>query len=726
MAAPKKLSAKQAKINLAQAELLAEKAYNSSSPQEQILLVQEALELSQDCVNAYLLLSQLAETSEESLPLLQQAVEAGHRVLKEDFEHSMGVFWLVPETRPYMQARQWLSECLVDLGQVEEAIDHDWKTLQLNPNDNQGIRYALMSKLLQVNRIDDLGRLIGQYSDDYSAEWKYTQALLAFMKEGDTAVSQKLLHQAEEYNKHVPEYLTKVKPFPREHPESISPGEDSEAVSYCGEFLRHWRGISGAIPWLRSTLSISPQKDPVKRPKLPHWSKVKHLFEQIPQDKDIHWEVDLIQLQPSPTGVRAWVFIVVEENSGELVANELWEQRPRDSELLPILLQAIRSPGDREPTRPGRIYMRRKMLLKAWSPKLAQIDIQCKYCDSLLSVMDASGQLQQYLERGEVDILSEHLDLEQIPQSIGEVWQVDVAQLPTWIEIAGQMTRPTACLVFDPGTDLVLSTNIREEVTDEIWWDTIKNTMVQPFAGEARRPGVIEITPHAPFENLRDRLEEIGVRCVVCEELPLTKELFTDLADHLGGPQRIQPLTRSPGISVEQIGQLFTTAAQFYRAAPWNKISGYTIICIETDDLSSGPWYAMIMGQQGMELGIALYEDLELLQMILAEKFSDEEGSRRTSAISLTFGEEWDIAPEDLDAMKEHNWPVADAEAYPSVLRINPGMTIRVPLAWEIELLVASLQSILSFLDEPGLTHTHTTTTATREFTLKLTQLPGQ
>lgn len=725
MAAKRKPSKKQAKENLAQAELLIERASESRLPQEQILLAQAALELSQDCVDAYLLLSRYADTPEEALPLLQQAVDAGQRLLGRDFECYQGMFWQFPETRPYMQARHWLSECLVDLGRVKEAIDHDWEILELNPNDNQGIRYCLMSKLLQVNRIADLDRLISQYSEDYSAEWKYTQALLAFLKEGDTAASRKLLHEAEEYNKFVPEYLTKAKPLPRELPEYISPGEDSEAVSYCGEFLRHWRGISGAIPWLRSTLTIFPQKNLAKKPKAPPWAKVKHLFEQIPQDKEITWEVDLAQLQPDPTGERAWVFVVVEESTGEMVASEFWEDRPRDSELLPILLDAIRSPRDREPTRPGRIYLRRKMLLKSWSPKLAQIDITCEYFDSLMLAMVACDQLQQSLMRNEEEISSDDLDLEQFPQSIGEVWQVAVAQLPTWIEVAGQMTRPTACLVFDSEKDLVLSTVLREEETEEIWWTGILTAMSQPTMGEARRHGVIELTPHAPAENLMQRLEEIGVQCVVGEESPLAKELFSGLANHLGGSQRIQPLTKAPGISVEQIGQLFTTAAEFYSAAPWNKISGDTTICIETDDLSSGPWYAVIMGQQGVELGIAIYEDLELLQKIMTGKLSDEENSRRTSAISLTFGEEWDIAPEDLDAMKEHNWPVAEAEAYPSVLRVNPGMAIRVPLAWEIELLVASLQSILSFLNQSGPTHTFTTTTASREITLKLTRLPG-
>ena len=41
---------------------------------------------------------------------------------------------------------------------------------------------------------------------------------------------------------------------------------------------------------------------------------------------------------------------------------------------------------------------------------------------------------------------------------------------------------------------------------------------------------------------------------------------------------------------------------------------------------------------------------------------------------------------------------MAGPEAYPLVLRINPGMAVRPPLAWELELLEACLRAIPKFL----------------------------
>ena len=55
------------------------------------------------------------------------------------------------------------------------------------------------------------------------------------------------------------------------------------------------------------------------------------------------------------------------------------------------------------------------------------------------------------------------------------------------------------------------------------------------------------------------------------------------------------------------------------------------MIRIECDRYESGPWFAVIMGQSGLTLGLALYEDLALLRRMWAGKLSDEEGPGRPS-----------------------------------------------------------------------------------------------
>jgi hypothetical protein len=104
------------------------------------------------------------------------------------------------------------------------------------------------------------------------------------------------------------------------------------------------------------------------------------------------------------------------------------------------------------------------------------------------------------------------------------------------------------------------------------------------------------------------------------------------------------------------------------------------------------------MGQSGIEQGLALYEDLKLLHSLLAGNLTDEEYARRTSALSVTYGEAFDMAAEDFDAAEEHEWTVAGPDAYPCVLRVNPGMAVRTPLKWELDLLEGCLHAIPDFL----------------------------
>jgi hypothetical protein len=48
-----------------------------------------------------------------------------------------------------MRARLGLVQALRDLGRDDEAVAHYRELLELNPGDNQGVRYLLVATLLQ-------------------------------------------------------------------------------------------------------------------------------------------------------------------------------------------------------------------------------------------------------------------------------------------------------------------------------------------------------------------------------------------------------------------------------------------------------------------------------------------------------------------------------------------------------------------------------------------------
>lgn len=236
-----------------EAQHLMYEAWDSNGP-TRIELARRALEIDPDCADAYVLLAEeTARSVEEARDLHAKGVAAGERSLgPKAFEEDAGHFWGILETRPYMRARAGLAASLWAMGDREAAVGHYREMLRLNPNDNQGIRDVLATRLLDLGHDDDLERLLEQYEDDASALWAYTWALHAFRRGGDSEAARTRLRDAIRTNRHVPAYLLGRKRLPRTLPDFIGMGDEDEAVAYATENLRNWQRTPGALVWLAS------------------------------------------------------------------------------------------------------------------------------------------------------------------------------------------------------------------------------------------------------------------------------------------------------------------------------------------------------------------------------------------------------------------------------------------------------------------------------------------
>jgi thioredoxin-like negative regulator of GroEL len=243
---------------LDQAQDIIYQAWETSSPKKRIALATKALAISPDCADAYVILAEMAPSLDETLELCRKGVEAGERALgKRAFTEDAGDFWGILETRPYMRARAGLAQSLWDSNRREEAVEHYRALLHLNPGDNQGIRYILVSCLLELNRDDEVGKLLDQYPDDAAATWSWTAALLAFRKQGDNADSHAKLAAALEANPHIPAFLLGKKKLPRMLPGLVGFGDESEAVYYAAENREVWHATPGALAWLADRINAA-------------------------------------------------------------------------------------------------------------------------------------------------------------------------------------------------------------------------------------------------------------------------------------------------------------------------------------------------------------------------------------------------------------------------------------------------------------------------------------
>ena len=239
---------------LERAQELIYDAFDTDDPQRRVDLAEEALQISEDCADAYVLLAEeTAEDAQEARELYEAGTRAGERALGDEiFTEEVGNFWGILETRPYMRAREGLASSLWVLGERSQALSHYRRILELNPNDNQGVRYELAGCLLEEGLDEELGELLGQYEDEASAYWLYTRALWRFRTEGASERSATELEEATGTNPYVPLYLLGRKNFlSQDLPELIGLGDESEAVSYFARALPEWLKTPGAVEWVR-------------------------------------------------------------------------------------------------------------------------------------------------------------------------------------------------------------------------------------------------------------------------------------------------------------------------------------------------------------------------------------------------------------------------------------------------------------------------------------------
>lgn len=236
------------------AEAVFEKARTERSAIKRVALTQQALEIYPGLPDAWCLLAdEKAKTCLEGLAYIEKAVEAGRKDLGEEFfKKNEGHFWGMIESRPFMRAKSYLADALLQHGRIDEAIIQFEDCLRLNPNDNQGLRYELLSLYLLKDLLADAEKLFKQYKDDCGASWEYSKALYLFKKHGaESLKAAKQLNAARKANKYVAEYFTGKKKLPKTTPSTYQLGSKEEALIYVNEGLRVWRSTPGAVEWLR-------------------------------------------------------------------------------------------------------------------------------------------------------------------------------------------------------------------------------------------------------------------------------------------------------------------------------------------------------------------------------------------------------------------------------------------------------------------------------------------
>ncbi|MBP9664927.1 MAG: hypothetical protein KBD94_09910 [Pyrinomonadaceae bacterium] len=214
-----------------------------------------ALELDPDCIEAYEYLGTVENSVELARLYFEKGVAIGRRVFGGNYltEHK-GMFWGFHETRPFMRCLAYCSECLYEMGRVDDAVAILEEMIELNSNDNQGVRDNLMVYLIELGEDAKFEKYEAMYKDDFGAFSAFNRALYAFKSKGPTVQANKKLKKAIEDNSFVPVHLLSRKPITT-LPDGYQLGSVEEAKIYASFARNVWRKTAGAFAWLKQHAS---------------------------------------------------------------------------------------------------------------------------------------------------------------------------------------------------------------------------------------------------------------------------------------------------------------------------------------------------------------------------------------------------------------------------------------------------------------------------------------
>ncbi|MDR2445511.1 MAG: hypothetical protein LBD44_06220 [Spirochaetaceae bacterium] len=215
-------------------------AWDNDDPDERLNLAKKALEIDPDCADAYNVLGYDEKNKDKQLEYFELAIKSfKDRHNQKFFDETKGYFWEALETRPFMRGLQGYGKSLWDNGRTKEAIETYSYMLTLNPNDNQGIRYILISWLFTVHDLKGVRKLLKTYKSDVSACMMFSVLLSKILEKKNENLIQKYYDAAVSANGYVVPYLLKKKRKPANYPDMYSFGSKEEAIIYvydeCGK-----------------------------------------------------------------------------------------------------------------------------------------------------------------------------------------------------------------------------------------------------------------------------------------------------------------------------------------------------------------------------------------------------------------------------------------------------------------------------------------------------------
>lgn len=635
------------------------------------------------------------DTTHAALPFLVQAEQAARKAVGKRFEAFVGRMSANPAGETYLDVKVELAQAYSAAGRREAALAELEDVYRLDGSDPLEARCLLLAGYFDLDRNDHAERLLNEDCPEPWAAWLFGQLLMALRRKSRGVGVDDQLKAAHRINPFVLSLLLGERMPDPTHPIVVETGEDSEAQEFAANFLPAWKNTPGAISWLREAaarldLEIRPPSDqqPTSR------RLTARDFDTMPPHRHSTWIAGLHDMgscqMPGENGRQNHWLVFAFSPDDDLIGFDICTCAPTPRELWDGLVEFMLD--ERQPGRPATMLVHPPSLVKLLKKDATRAKIPLVPLEQADQLTAMLGQLTDRALGGAQG--AESLDPQTIrnaPLDVDEVWEAAVVQLDRRLTVAGHSLRPWVALVMSRLSGMILWHELfTDSPAEGALANAVRMTIARPAMGPARRPRQVIVRDHDDLMSLASLSDEAGFACAAGHDLPLIADAVANLTRELLGGEPVVVLTKGAGTTPADLQRYYTAAAAYYQAQPWKHFAMDELIGLDRQEAPNRRRYALVMGQSGITMGLAIYERLKDIERML-ESRSDR---MALDSFSVMFGEVDSIAPADLDAIEQFGWPIATPEAYPDALRIHPGPHVETPTAEDLRFLTAALEAI--------------------------------
>ncbi|MEB3316783.1 MAG: DUF6398 domain-containing protein [Cyanobacteriota bacterium] len=289
------------------------------------------------------------------------------------------------------------------------------------------------------------------------------------------------------------------------------------------------------------------------------------------------------------------------------------------------------------------------------------------------------------------------------------VWEVGLVSLPATVPGEdGIRFRPLVCLVMDASGAARAMAPGHPDRPEEALKQAITAARDRPQApckpGEPRRVVV-------DSDRLLALVSPLLPGTLVSQgETPRLAEAVQSLRDHLGGGEGARGLDAlttyfTQDLNADELREFFADAAALYERRPWERIPSdghlFQVTCLP---LGIRGWTCCVIGQNKESYGVIVFDSVDDYERYVEAGEQADAGDetaleRFPSYRAINFEPKRALPEALLREIEMHNWPVAEGDAFPTLLLVEPDLVLMPPRTMDYLRMRLLVQTLCAWLD---------------------------